>query len=95
MSISDEALVYLIYENCRNVWIKMIKTGNLKKVDVKSKYTADRSGNILNNGWSREGLIRFNTYVKFVKEDRKKTGEKRLRDQFLNTLQQFSGNRSK
>ena len=72
----------------------MIKTGNREKIDVKSKYTADRSGNILNNGWSREGLIRFNTYVKFVKEDRKK-GEKRLRDQFLNTLQQFSGNRSK
>ena len=72
MSISDEALVYLIYENCRNVWIKMIQTGNRKKVDVKSKYTADRSGNILNNGWSREGLIRFNKYVKFVKDDRKK-----------------------
>ena len=50
----------------------MIKTGNRKKCDVKPKYAADRSGNILNNGWSREGLIRFNKYVKFVKEDRKK-----------------------
>ena len=63
----------------------MIKTGNRKKVDVKSKYTAERSGNILNNGWTREGLIRFNKYVKFVKEDRKK-GKKGLRVKFLDTL---------
>ena len=46
LSISDEALIYLIYENWRNVWLKMIKTGNRKKVDVKIKYTADQNENI-------------------------------------------------
>ena len=61
----------------------MIKTGNHKKVDVKSKYTADRSGNILNNGWSREGLIRFNKYVIFVKEDRKKQKRKDYELKFM------------
>ena len=63
MSVSDEALVYLIYDNNRYVWMKKIKTGNFKKCDIKPKYTAERGGNVLNNGWTRDGLIRYNSFV--------------------------------
>ena len=57
MSVSDEALVYLIYENNKIVWMRMIETKNMKKTDKKTKYTSERGGNVLNNGWSREGLL--------------------------------------
>ena len=83
MSVSDEALVYLIYKNKRDVWIKMIETDDYKKCDVKPKYTADRGGSILNNGWSREGLICFNNYVKWVKYERKKKVRKDYESKFL------------
>ena len=42
MSVSDEALVYLIYENNRYVWLKIIKMRNYKKVQEKPKYTTER-----------------------------------------------------
>ena len=32
MTVSDEVLVYLIYENNRYVWMKQIETGNFKNV---------------------------------------------------------------
>ena len=50
MSVSDEALVYLIYEYNKLVRMRMIETKNMKKTDVKTKYTAERGGNVLNNG---------------------------------------------
>jgi len=83
MTVSDEALVYLIYENNRYVWMKQIETNNYKKCDVKPKYTAERGGNVLNNGWTREGIIRYNTYVKFVKCERKLTARKEYEDKYL------------
>ena len=57
MNMSDEVLVYLIYENCKQVWMSMIENDNMKKTNVKSKYTEERGGHVLNNGWSRETLI--------------------------------------
>ena len=83
MSVSDEALAYLIYENNKIVWMRMIETKNTKKTDVKTKYTAERGGNVLNNGWSREGLLRFNTYVKWVKDERKLQKRKEYECKFL------------
>ena len=83
MTVSDEALVYLIYENNRYVWMKQIETNNYKKCDVKPKYTAERGGNVLNNGWTREGIIRYNTYVKFVKCERKLIARKEYEDKYL------------
>ena len=83
MSVSDEALAYLIYENNKIVWMRMIETKNTKKTDVKTKYTAERGGNVLNNGWAREGLLRFNTYVKWVKDERKLQKRKEYECKFL------------
>ena len=83
MSVSDEALAYLIYENNKTVWMRMIVTKNMKKSDIKTKYTAERGGNVLNNGWSREGLLRFNTYVKWVKDERKLQKRKVYESKFL------------
>ena len=92
MSVSDEALAYLIYENNKDVWMRMIKTKNMKKTDLKTKYTAERGGNVLNNGWSREGLIRFNTYVKWVKDERKLEKRKEYECKFLIYKQKSNAN---
>ena len=83
MSVSDEALVYLIFENNRYVWMKMIETGNYKKCNIKPKYTAERGGNVLNNGWTRDGFIRYNKFVEFVKKDRKLVARKNYEDKYL------------
>ena len=83
MSVSDEALVYLIYENNRYVWMKQIETNNYKKCNVKPKYTAERGGNVLNNGWTREGLIRYNALVQMVKNERKLIARKEYEEKYL------------
>ena len=83
MSVSDEALVYLIYENNRYVWMKQIETNNFKKCNVKPKYTAERGGNVLNNGWTRDGLIRYNSFVQIVKNERKLVARKEYEEKYL------------
>ena len=93
MSVSDEALVYLIFENNRYVWMKMIETGNYKKCNIKPKYTAERGGNVLNNGWTRDGLIRYNKFVEFVKKDRKLVARKNYEDKYL-SYKKNKGNKS-
>ena len=42
MSVSDEALVYLIYENNKVVWMRMIETKNMKKPTRKKIHVRER-----------------------------------------------------
>lgn len=63
--------------------MSMIENDNMKKTNVKSKYTEERGGHVLNNGWSRETLIWFNTYVNWVKEERKSKKRKEYECKYL------------
>ena len=38
---------------------------------------------MLNNGWTREGTIRYNTFVKFIKCERKLHARKEYEDKYL------------
>ena len=63
--------------------MKQIETGNFKKCDVKPKFTAERGGNVLNNGWTQDGLIRYNSFVQFVKNERKLVARKEYEETIL------------
>ena len=72
MTISDEALGKLCYENYLSCTLDKLK-GVEKPSDP--KWTKDGKGASKNQGWSQEGIKRFNEICKKVNQDRKEHGD--------------------
>ena len=76
-TISDEALAILIYENNATTWKDMVDKNITKKSEVTKKYTNSGSSNCITastrqyQGWSSNGMKRFNELFDLVKADRR------------------------
>ena len=83
VTVSTEALVMVMYENCHQKWLNMHdykevqkKSGNIPKYSSlkheltkkwKAKYSDSCSGNSPYGGWSKEGIAKFNSYSKLFR----------------------------
>lgn len=74
-SISDEAFTLLALENNWRRWSSKEKRG-------KGVYTASMQGNKMFEGWSEEGLQRYNELYRLVKENRESEEGKKFERAF-------------
>ena len=65
-TVSDEAFALLLLVNSWDLWTETDATATTKQ----SKYTRNGAGTKKNEGWTRDGLVRFNELAKMVKMDR-------------------------
>lgn len=88
VTVSDEALAILIFENNIDTWIDMANNGNTKKSRVNRKYTnggasqGEIGSSCRYQGWSSEGIIRFNELFDLVKIDRLSAAAKPFEESF-------------
>lgn len=81
VTVTSEAFGLLVYENCRDNWIETINYkrahGNKARVPkydknkpethkYSNKFTTSASGQVVNGGWSLEGMKRFNHYMGLI-----------------------------
>ena len=82
-TVADEALVALVLENNVEEWIILAEGGEINSKRRKTLYThGGRDAKGTRKGWSLEGLKRYNTIHKELKEVRN-TGNSELVDQRL------------
>lgn len=85
VTVTSEAFGLLVYENCRDNWIETIlykrangNSARVPKYDKKkpethkysNKFTSSASGQVVNGGWSIDGMKRFNHYMKLIQDFR-------------------------
>lgn len=72
VSITDEALTLLLYDNYIEKWIERYKNGWNERVSGRKmgKYSSSASGEQGRSGWSKEGMKKFNEYVNMVRASR-------------------------
>ena len=91
VTISTEAFLVVMYENCYNKWLNMHKwkevdknPGSIPKYsrvrhaqtqDFMAKFSDTLAGNSQYGGWSREGIEKFNAYIKAFKTLRETNSE--------------------
>jgi hypothetical protein len=74
-TVSDEAFAILIFENNYDVWTEDV-TENRDGEKASSKYTQNGAGTKKYQGWTVEGLNRFNYLAALVHADRKRDDKK-------------------
>ena len=88
VTIGDEALAILIFENNFDTWKDMAKNNITKNSEVARKYTnggsskGDTASSRRYQGWSSEGIKRFNELFDLVKEDRQAPHAKLFEESF-------------
>ena len=80
-TVSDEAFALLTLENNWEKWEKRQKRGP-------GKYTSSTQGNKMFEGWSEEGLKRYNQIYQVVKQDRNKKEAKAFEMRFRDLKQE-------
>ena len=76
MTVSDETLAILIYENNAEIWKDMVDKNITKNSKVTNKYTNGGSSNGFTastcqyQGWSSNGMKKFNELFDMVNADR-------------------------
>jgi len=87
-SVSDEALAILIFENNFETWRDMAKQNITKNSVVTRKYTngGSATGNKASSrhyqGWSTDGIKRFNELFDLIKNDRDSPNAKNYEESF-------------
>jgi hypothetical protein len=99
-TVSDEAFAILLLENNYDVWTKEVlgpTTGS--DTVVTSKYTLNGAGTKKNQGWTNEGLNRYNKLAALVSADRSrdsnKTWEKTIKKMKSDAEDEKKGNKGK
>ena len=91
VTVSDEAFAILVYENCIDKWTAkfqhMEQQGGEKAIGMtKGKYTSSVNDECFYEGWSTDGIARFNDLCAIVKKDRLSEGAKKAEDAVLLAL---------
>ena len=88
VTTADEALAILIFENNFDTWKDMAKNTITKNSEVARKYTnggsskGDTASSRRYQGWSSEGINRFNELFDLVKKDRSSRHAKSFEEMF-------------
>ena len=88
VTISDEAFALLMYENYFDKWTTQANATAAGSVQrerkaIRGKYTVQNSGTCKYDGWSIDGMNRFNDLYALVKEDRKSPQAPAMEKEFL------------
>lgn len=80
VTVSDEALTLLALDNSQFVWEAQVQN----KDEIPSpKYTAIRKHRRVKDGWSQQGLEKFNEYFDLIKQSRTNKGREKLEQEYL------------
>eukprot|EP00978_Attheya_sp_CCMP212_P019324 scaffold54017_cov48-Attheya_sp.AAC.1 len=79
MTPSDEAFVLLVIENIWRIFNEV--------EDAEPMYTCKSStSNRRNDGWTNEGIVRYNELVTYVKKNRKETYSSKVEEEIMNVF---------
>jgi hypothetical protein len=95
VTVSDEAFALLLLDNSWDVFQEHASQGgreeNKTKIITKPKYTGKRGGSKRFEGWSREGIVMYNTLCQDIVADRRSALGEEFEIDFLNYIREKGG----